>query len=76
MRMLASIQRISKLETIPNADQLLKATVLGWEVVVKKEGIVIRPKIEHYDSDLHCQLVHNRISFKAVNPEFLLKFGE
>lgn len=36
MRKLASIQRIIKLETIPNADSIEKATVLGWELVVKK----------------------------------------
>ena len=36
MRNLASIQKISKLEPIPNADTIEKATVLGWELVVKK----------------------------------------
>ncbi len=37
MRKLASIQRIKSLESIPDADAILKATVLGWELVVKKE---------------------------------------
>lgn len=41
-----------------------------------REGIVIRPLIEIEDSELHCQLVKNRVSFKSVNPEFLLKYGE
>lgn len=41
-----------------------------------REGIVIRPLEEIKDSELHCQLVRNRISFKSVNPEFLLKYGE
>lgn len=36
MRQLASIQKILKLESIPNADQIEKATILGWECVVKK----------------------------------------
>lgn len=36
MRQLASIQRIKALEPIENADAILKATVLGWHVVVKK----------------------------------------
>lgn len=36
MRKLASIQRISKLEPIKGADNIEKATVLGWELVVKK----------------------------------------
>jgi hypothetical protein len=41
-----------------------------------REGIVIRPLIEIEDKELHCQLVKNRVSFKSVNPEFLLKYGE
>jgi hypothetical protein len=41
-----------------------------------REGIVIRPLEEIEDNTLHCQLVKNRISFKVVNPEFLLKYGE
>lgn len=36
MRKLASIQKISKLEPIPNADRIELATILGWKVVVKK----------------------------------------
>lgn len=44
--------------------------------VTLREGIVIRPLVEIEDKQLHCQLVKNRISFKSVNPEFLLKYGE
>jgi RNA ligase (TIGR02306 family) len=36
MRKLASIQRIKALEPIENADAIEKATVLGWQLVVKK----------------------------------------
>jgi len=36
MRKLASIRRISKLEAIPKADNIVKATIDGWECVVKK----------------------------------------
>jgi RNA ligase. len=43
---------------------------------VKREGIVIRPLQEITDSELHCQLVRNRVSFKAINPEFLLKYSD
>jgi RNA ligase (TIGR02306 family) len=35
-RKLASIQTILKLDPIPGADAIEKATVLGWELVVKK----------------------------------------
>lgn len=44
-RMLASVQRIIKLEAIPKADAIEKATVMGWELVVKrgefKEGDLV-----------------------------------
>lgn len=36
-RKLASIQKIISLEAIPNADKIMKATILGWECVVKKD---------------------------------------
>jgi RNA ligase (TIGR02306 family) len=36
MRQLASIQRIRALEPIENADAIVRATVLGWQLVVKK----------------------------------------
>ncbi|MCH8319071.1 MAG: RNA ligase (ATP), partial [Bacteroidetes bacterium] len=36
MRKLASIQKISTLEPIQDADAIEKATVLGWQLVVKK----------------------------------------
>lgn len=36
MRKLATIQKIKNLETIPEADKIEKATVLGWQLVVKK----------------------------------------
>lgn len=36
MRKLASIQKIKSIEPIENADAIEKATILGWNVVVKK----------------------------------------
>ncbi|MDP3434361.1 MAG: RNA ligase (ATP), partial [Bacteroidota bacterium] len=36
MRKLASVQKIKALEPIENADAIEKATVLGWQLVVKK----------------------------------------
>ncbi len=36
MRKLASIQRIKQIEAIDNADSIVKTTVLGWQLVVKK----------------------------------------
>ncbi len=37
MRQLSSIQKIKRLEPIPNADAIERATVLGWQLVVKKD---------------------------------------
>ena len=36
MRVLASIQKIIKLESIEGADKIEKATILGWNVIVEK----------------------------------------
>lgn len=60
-------------DSIPELVEMSKGqSVFG---VTIREGIVIRPMEEITDNDLHCQLVKNRISFKSVNPEFLLKYG-
>jgi hypothetical protein len=42
MRKLASIQRIKDLEPIEGADAIEKATVLGWQLVVKKGEFQVR----------------------------------
>ncbi|RYU96774.1 RNA ligase (ATP) [Emticicia agri] len=41
MRRLASIQRIMALEPIEGADNILKAKVLGWELVIKKSEFAV-----------------------------------
>jgi RNA ligase (TIGR02306 family) len=55
-----------------NVDSLIKyvtrKSLLNPEVWI--EGGVFRPLIEEHDPDL------GRLSFKAINPEFLLKYGE
>lgn len=38
---------------------------------VQREGVVLRPLVEEYDPD-----VGGRLSFKAINPTFLLKYDE
>lgn len=37
----------------------------------QREGIVLRPHVEEYDADLV-----GRLSFKVINPKFLLKYDE
>ena len=38
---------------------------------VQREGVVLRPLVEEYDVD-----IGGRLSFKAINPKFLLKYDE
>lgn len=41
MRKLASIQKIINIEPIEGADTIMKATVLGWQLVIKKDEFKI-----------------------------------
>ena len=36
IRKLVSVQRVESVEPIEGADQIVKARVMGWDVVVKK----------------------------------------
>lgn len=38
---------------------------------VQREGIVLRPTVEEFDEE-----IGGRLSFKAINPQFLLKYDE
>jgi hypothetical protein len=60
--------------SIPELVELSKGKSQIGETI--REGIVIRPLVEIEDTELHCQLVKNRVSFKSVNPDFLIKYGE
>lgn len=51
MRKLASIQEIKKLESIKEADLIEKATVLGWELVVKKGEFKVGDKCIYIEID-------------------------
>jgi hypothetical protein len=37
---------------------------------IQREGLVFRPLVEEQDHEL------SRLSFKVINPEFLLKYNE
>lgn len=51
MRKLASIQEIKNLEPIPGADAIEKATVLGWQLVVKKGEFAIGDRCVYCEID-------------------------
>lgn len=77
-----------ELETVPivttdyilddNIDGLIEMSK-GSSLLNKKEqreGIVIRPLKEKFDMQMSQGFGNGRVSFKAINPEYLLKFGE
>lgn len=51
MRKLASIQKILSLDSIEGADAIMKATVLGWQVVVKKDEFKVGDLIVYCEID-------------------------
>ena len=65
MRKLASIQRIKDLEPIPGADAIEKATVLGWQLVVKKGEFQVG------DLAVYCEIdsiLPDRPEFEFLKP--------
>lgn len=50
-RKLASIQRVEKVEPIPNADRIEKITVLGWTLVAKKGEFSKHDKCVYFEID-------------------------
>lgn len=65
MRKLASIQKIKALEPIENADAIEKATVLGWQLVVKKGEFRVG------DLAVYCEidsLMPDRPEFEFLKP--------
>jgi len=65
-------------ELSDNIDSIIKMSIIKSLVcpTVWAEGIVIRSINEKSDSLLASESSNGRLSFKAINPEFLLKFGE
>lgn len=60
MRKLVSIQKVLDVKPIPNADAIEVATVLGWEVVIKKDEIKAGDIVAYFEID----------SFLPIQPEF------
>ncbi len=51
MRKLASIQTVSDLKPIEGADRIVQATVMGWNVVVKKDEFEIGDRCVFFEID-------------------------
>jgi hypothetical protein len=90
VRKLASIQIVNAVEPIPNPDAIERVRVLGWWVVAKKgehkPGYKIvyceidsllpeRPEFEFLRTNCFKQAQID-VSFKVINPKFLLKYDE
>ena len=65
MRKLASIQKIKSLEPIAGADAIEKATVLGWQLVVKKGEFNIGDLCVYCEID---SLLPDRPEFEFLKP--------
>lgn len=50
-RKLASIQEIADIQPIKNADRIVTARVLGWDIVVKKDEFNIGDKVVFFEID-------------------------
>ena len=70
---LESVPQLDTLTLDHTIDQLVTFSE-GVSVLnpkVQREGVVLRPLAEEYDED-----IGGRLSFKAINPKFLLKYDE
>ena len=65
MRTLATLQRIKALAPIEGADAILKATVLGWQLVVKKNEFQIGDLVIYCEID---SLMPDRPEFEFLKP--------
>ncbi|MEZ6040309.1 MAG: RNA ligase (ATP) [Planctomycetaceae bacterium] len=70
---LKSVPQIDVITLDHTVDQLVEMSI-GTSVLnssVQREGVVFRPESEIHDPD-----IGGRLSFKVINPRFLLKFDE
>lgn len=75
---LPQVPVLDPLELKPDVDYFVNLSIGRSKLnnSVQREGIVIRPIDDIYDDVYTGKFQGNRISFKAVSPEFLLKYGE
>jgi hypothetical protein len=75
---LKQVPVLSSSYALTNKIDALVSLSIGKSILnikAQREGIVIRPINEIHDYDFKS-LVSGRLSFKVINPEFLLKYGE
>ncbi len=62
-RKLAHIEKIGSLESIPGADNIVKATCLGWELVVKKDEFKVGDLCCYIEIDSVCDITKPHFEF-------------
>lgn len=69
-RKLASIQEIKSVKPIPDADKIEVASILGWEVVVRKDEFKAGEKIVYFeiDSFLPSSKKYSFVGKERINP--------
>lgn len=65
VRKLATIETISRIEPIVNADNIVTAKVRGWNVVVKKNEFKVGDKVIYFEVDTALPLDDPRYEFLA-----------
>lgn len=65
MRQLVSIEKISNIRNIEGADQIMCATVRGWEVVVKKGEFNVGDTCLYFEVDSLLDITDERFAFLA-----------
>ena len=70
---LVPVPELGELTLIHTVDELVQFAigVSALNPRTQREGIVLRPPVEEYDPD-----VGGRLSFKVINPQFLLTYDE
>lgn len=91
MRQLASIKEVKDILPIEGKDRIELAIVDAWNVIIKKDEFKVgdkciyveidsvmpdRPEFDFLREGVVCRTLDGQRSFKAVDPEFLIKYDE
>ena len=63
IRKLSHIEKILSIEPIPEADRIFKATLLGWELCVKKDEFKVGDLAVYIECDSVCDITDPRFEF-------------
>lgn len=75
-RALATVETITTLTTIPDADAIEVAHVRGWDVVVRKGGFAVGDRVVYFEIDSALPLDDPRFDFLGVRGEKILEIDD